>query len=463
MVAQRATLPRETPLSSEDIEKVIRDQGIELVRFETPDLNGISRGKSVVADHFGVYTTQGLALVSDIYCWDHECWVATGTGFGEDLTFADLILRPDHSTFCALPHMPGEARVICDVTYADGRPVEASPRRVLSRVLERATELGFTARMQVEYEFYLLDAATLEPPFPGTDITTTLTNQRLPVLRDLIRHSKGFGLAPNTLNQEWGPTQYELNFDSVVGAIAGDQAFTYKTYAKEIAGQHGLRATFMTKPFADSSGSSSHLHLSLFDSDGRNIFADEDDADGVSDHLRAAVAGQLAHAGALSALLGPTVNCAKRYRKGTYAPASVTWGFENRSVAVRVKSWRGERTHVENRLGCGSSNPYLALAGVLAASLDGIDRGLEAPDPIRTNAYDLGDLDLLPGSLDESLEEFAGDDVLLEWLDPEFVTAFVALKRHEIAKARAACPEYGQEIWHRTVTDWEHRQFMALS
>ena len=463
MVGGRTTLPRESPLGLEEIEETIRTQGIELVRFEAPDLNGISRGKSVVGDHFGVYASQGLALVSDIYCWDHECWVATGTGFGEDLTFADLILRPDCSTFCILPHVPGEARVICDVEYADGRPVEASPRRVLARVLERAAELGLTARMQVEYEFYLLDPETLLPPFGGTDITTTLTNQRLPVLRDLVRQTKGLGLAPSTLNQEWGPTQYELNFDSVIGITAGDQAFTYKTYAKEIAGQHGLRATFMTKPFADQSGSSSHLHLSLFDPDGGNIFADEDGADGVSDHLRAAVAGQLAHGRALSALFGPTVNCAKRNRKGTYAPASVTWGFENRSVAVRVKAWRGERTHVENRLGSGSSNPYLALAGVLAASLDGIDRRLEAPEPIRTNAYHLTDLDLPPATLEESLEAFERDDVLLEWLDPEFVKAFVALKRHEIAKARAACPEYGQDSWHETVTDWERQQFLAFS
>jgi glutamine synthetase len=463
VVSEGITVPREAALGLEEIEQTIRAQSIELVRFETPDLNGVSRGKSVVADHLGAYASHGLALVSDIYCWDHECWVATGTGFGEDITFADLVLRPDLSTFCALPHLPGEARVICDVEYADGRAVEASPRRVLARVLERAAELGFTARMQVEYEFYLLDPETLEPPFPGTDITTTLTNQRLPVLRELVRHTKGLGLAPTTLNQEWGPTQYELNFDAAIGLAAGDQAFTYKTYAKEIAGQHGLRATFMTKPFADQSGSSSHLHLSLLDGAGRNVFADDADADGVSDQLRAAVAGQLAHSRALNALLGPTVNCAKRYRKGTYAPASVTWGFENRSVAVRVKAWRAERTHVENRLGCGSSNPYLALAGVLAASLDGIRRGLEAPDPMRTNAYRLDDLELPPGTLEESLEAFERDEVLLEWLDPEFVKAFAALKRHEIAKARAACPEYGQDSWHRTVTDWERHQFLALS
>jgi glutamine synthetase len=440
----------------------IHDRNVELVGFETPDLNGVSRGKSIAADHFESYARRGLALVSDIYCWDHECWVATGTGFGEDLTFADLTMRPDLSTFRVLPHISGEARVICDMEYSDGRPVEASPRRVLARQIERAAERGWAVKMQAEYEFYLLDAETLRPPFGGTDITTTLTNQRLPVLRELMTQLKGLGLSANTLNQEWGPTQYELNFDPGDGLTAGDLTFTYKTYAKEIAAQHGFVLSFMTKPFADRSGCSSHLHMSIFE-DGRNILWDEDDESGVSDEFRWAVGGQLGHARALNALLGPTVNCPKRYKKGTYAPASITWGFENRSVAIRVKAWRAERTHIENRLGCGSSNPYLAMAGMLAASLDGIDRKIDPPDPLQTNAYQLDDLELLPATLEKSLDHFEKDESLLEYFNPEFVKAFVALKRHEVEKARTACPEYGTEQWHQNVTHWERDQFMRLA
>lgn len=445
------------------IEKLIADHAVELVRFETPDLNGVSRGKTVTADHFRSYVEHGLSLVSDIYCWDHECWVATGTGFGEDLTFADLTMRPDLSTFRILPHRPGEARVICDMEYADGRPVEAAPRRVLTRQVERAAELGWTVRMQAEYEFYLLDAATREPPFGGTDITTTLTNQRLPVLLDLVRHMKGMGLAPNTLNQEWGPTQYELNFDAGEGLTAGDLAFTYKTYAKEVAAQAGFLLTFMTKPFADQSGCSSHLHMSLWDGSGRNVFSDPDHPEGISDVLRWFIGGQLLHCQALSALFAPTVNCPKRYRKGTYAPASVSWGFENRSVGVRVKAWRGDRTHAENRLGSGASNPYLAFAGMLAAGLDGIERRIEPPEPISTNAYHRDDLETLPATLDESLACFLEDEILVTTFDPEFVGAYAGLKRHEIEKARKANPDYGSEGWHRTVTDWERDQFLALA
>jgi glutamine synthetase len=449
-------------MTLEEIERIIDERGIELIRLETPDLNGVSRGKTITADHFRSYAEKGLALVSDIYCWDHECWVARGTGFGEDLTFADLIMRPDLSTFAVLEHIPGQARVICDMEYSGGRVVEASPRRVLQREVERAAQHDWIPMMQAEYEFYLLDRDTRQPPFGGTDITTTLTNQRLPVLADLVRKLRAFGLSANTLNQEWGPTQYELNFDPATGIAAGDLTFTYKTYAKEIALQHGYLASFMTKPFADKSGCSSHLHVSLFE-DGRNMFWDPGDEKGVSREFYWAVGGMLEHARALNAILGPTVNCPKRYKKGTYAPASVTWGFENRSVAVRVKAWRGERTHIENRLGCGSSNPYLALAGLLAAGLDGIERRIDPRPPLQTNAYRLDDLELLPLTLEESLDNFEKDENLLKFFHPEFTKAFVALKRHEIDKARSAVPSYGTDEWHNEVTDWERDQFMFFA
>jgi glutamine synthetase len=217
----------------------------------------------------------------------------------------------------------------------------------------------------------------------------------------------------------------------------------------------------MTKPFAGASGCSSHLHMSLF-AGTRNIFWDAG-ANDLSPEFYWAIGGLLEHARGLNALLGPTVNCAKRYRKGTYAPASITWGFENRSVAVRVKAGRGDHTHVENRLGSGASNPYLALAGMLAAVLDGIQRQVEPPEPMATNAYRLDDLELLPATLEESLERFEQDEVLMGAFHPEFVRAFLGVKRHEVEKARAAVPSYGTAEWHDEVTDWERDQFMFLS
>jgi glutamine synthetase len=449
------------PPDPDAVEQLLRAHAVELVRFETPDLNGVSRGKTVTADHFWGFVESGLALVSDVFCWDHECQLASGSGFGEDLTFADLVMRPDLSTFRLLPHVEGQARVICDMEYADGRPVEASPRRVLRHQVERAGEQGLTAQMQAEYEFFLLDAESRLPPFGGTDITTTLTNQRLPVLPEIVRHLQSLGLRPRTLNQEWGPTQYELTFSPVEGLAGGDDNFTYKTYAKEIAAQHGLLACFMTKPFGDASGSSSHLHMSLFEG-ARNIFWDGE-LGALSPEFGWAVGGLLEHAPAMNTLLGPTVNCAKRYRKHTYAPVSVSWGFENRSVAIRVKAGRGDATHIEDRLGCAASNPYLALAAMLVAMLDGIARRTEPPPPLSTNAYRIDDLALLPGTLEESLAAFEADETLRGAFDDEFVKAFIALKRHEIAKARAANPGYGGDAWHAEVTDWERDQFLWLA
>jgi glutamine synthetase len=270
------------------------------------------------------------------------------------------------------------------------------------------------------------------------------------------------GLRPTTLNQEWGPTQYELNFDPGAGLEAGDLAFTYKTYAKDIAAQSGYLLSFMTKPWTERSGCSCHVHMSLY-SNGANVFSDSGNHDGLSPQFRWAVGGQLVHARALNAFFAPTVNCWKRYRKGTYAPASISWGFENRSVAVRVKSWRGDETHIENRLGGGASNPYLAMAGMLAAMLDGIEQKTEPPEPIQTNAYRRDDLDLVPASLDESLEHLETDARFRSYFHPEFLTAFTALKRHEIKKAKAACPQYGSPEWHADVTDWERDQFMVLA
>ena len=265
--------PVPEPTSRDEIERLLREHEIELVRFETPDLNGVSRGKTVTTDHFWGFVEGGLALVSDIFCWDHECWLATGTGFGEDITFADLVMRPDLATFRVLPHVPRQARVICDMEYSRRAAGRGEPAPGAARVVERAAAQGLTAPHAGRVRVLRAGRRDRRPPFGGTDITTTLTNQRLPVLQELVRHLQALGLRPRTLNQEWGPTQYELTFSPVFGLAGGDDNFTYKTYAKEIAVQHGQLLTFMTKPFIDASGSSSHLHMSLF-ADGRNIFWD---------------------------------------------------------------------------------------------------------------------------------------------------------------------------------------------
>ena len=186
----------------------------------------------------------------------------------------------------------------------------------------------------------------------------------------------------------------------------------------------------MTKPFIDASGSSSHLHMSLFDG-ARNIFWDAAKGE-LTPEFGWAIGGLLEHAAALNAFLGPTVNCAKRYRKDTYAPASVTWGFENRSVAIRVKAGRGDATHVEDRLGSAASNPYLALSGMLVAMLDGIARRVEPPPPLQVNAYNARGARPAAAHARGLAGRVRGRRGAARRARPAFVQAFLAVKRHEI-------------------------------
>ena len=447
-----------------DVMELIRQAGVEFVRFETPDVNGISRGKLVALANLERSVEKGLAMVSDLLTWDAQTDVAwTGTGYAEDLTFQDLVFRPDLDTFRVVPWSDSTARVIGDLYFYDGRPALGSPRAIFRHVLAAAGALNYVCRTGHEYEFYILDPQTQAPLFGGHHIMTTLRHEVHPVLRDLQRHMTRMGLQITTCNTEWGPGQCEINFSPADGIEAADQAFTWKNGLKEIGEKHRLLLTHMTKPWIDKSANGSHFHLSLLAAgSAENVFYDPQAADGLSEVCRWFIGGQLAHAPALTAFLAPTVNCYKRYQPNSYAPNSISWGHENRSVGIRIKAWRGKGTHIENRMACGSSNPYLVGAACLAAGLDGIRRKLEPPSPIATNAYKLPGLKTIPDTLEAALEALQCDDALIELLTAEGVQTFVVDKQYEIAKAKAAIPDYGTPEFKARVDPWERAEFMEL-
>jgi glutamine synthetase len=444
--------------------EIIKQNRIEFIRFESPDVNGISRGKLVALANFERVVEKGLAMVSDLLTWDPQADVAwLGTGYAEDITFSDLLFFPDLSTFKVVPWADHTARVFGDLHFYDGRPAMGSSRHVFRHVLDLAKEMNYLCRSGHEYEFYILDSETEQPIFGGHQIMTTLKHEAHPILRDIQRHMTRLGIEITTCNTEWGPAQYEINFNAADGMAGADQAFTWKNGLKEIAEQHGLLITLMTKPWIDKSANGSHVHISLLDADtGQNVFVDPSSADGLSDTCRWFIGGQLAHARALAALMAPTINCYKRYQPNSYAPNSISWGHENRSVGVRIKAWRGKGTHIENRMACGSSNPYLVGAACLAAGLDGIRRKIEPPEPISTNAYNLEHLDRIPGSLEEALDALQDDEPLLELLTREGMQTFIVDKQYEIAKAKAAIPDYGSPEFQARVDPWERDEFMEL-
>jgi glutamine synthetase len=447
-----------------EVMKIIEQNKIEFIRFESPDVNGISRGKLVALANLERVVEKGLAMVSDLLTWDAQADVAwQGTGYAEDLTFADLVFRPDLSTFKVVPWADHTARVLGDLHFYDGRPALGSSRHVFKHVLDLAQEMGFTCRSGHEYEFYLLNAETKEPIFGGHQIMTTFKHEAHPILRDIQRYMTQMGIEITTCNTEWGPAQYEINYSPADGIAAADQSFTWKNGLKEIGAKHGLLITMMTKPWIDKSANGSHFHISLLDEKtGENVFYDPNSADGLSQLCRWFIGGQLAHACALAAFLAPTVNCSKRYQPNSYAPNTISWGHENRSVGIRVKAWRGKGTHIENRMACGSSNPYLVAAASLAAGLDGIRNQIEPPAPIATNAYKLTDLPKTPATLEESLAALRNDEALLDLLTREGMQTFIVDKEYEIAKAKAVISDYGTAEWHSRVDPWERREFMEL-
>jgi glutamine synthetase len=220
-------------------------------------------------------------------------------------------------------------------------------------------------------------------------------------------------------------------------------------------------ASFMTKPYTDQSANGCHYHHSLLDTKtGRNLFVSQDGS--LTDECRWWLGGQIAHAAALCALAAPTVNCGKRYKLFSFAPTNATWGVENRTTGFRIKNLGSGSAHIENRLPGGASNPYLVMAGVLAAGLDGLKNKIEPPAETPGIAYGIKDVIDLPTRLEQSLDALEDDVTLRAALGDEFIKLFLAVKRHEIGKAKAAMVDYDSTEFNNTVHEWERAEYFEF-
>ncbi len=452
------------PNSIEQIMKTIRDHDIHFIRFEQADLHGISRSKTVPIGNFLNYLEDGLNFYGGLLGLDVQSLVPSGTGCAEEVCFADHLTVPDLSTFTVLPWVPNTANITVDPFWYDGSPSMASPRLLLKKIINDFDEMGYVCRLGYEFEFYVLHKDTRTPVYQGQPIFVTLKNNfDIAYTYDLMRKMDAAGVRIITQNSEHGPGQQEINLYYKDGLEAADTAFLFKTGLKEISLQHGYIATYMTKPFIDSSASGSHFHISLIDKrTGRNVFEAPDEQYGLSDVAKNFLAGLLKHAKANSIFTAPTINCYKRYRVNSFAPHSATWGMENRTVGIRVKGCRGQSTHLENRLACGGTNPYLLALCTLAAGLEGIKSSPDLPEPVMDIAYDRNDVPKLPFSLDESIQAFENDTDLHCVLDPEFIKLVLAVKKFEVQTAKAQFDDYGTPNFNNRVDPWEWDYFMEF-
>ena len=383
---------------------------------------------------------------------DSRSDVVGGTLYNEERRYGDQLLFPDPDTAAVVPWADRTARLICDARWYDGTPLDATPRQVYRRALEKARSMGFEPLMASEFQFYLLTGDTHQPLFDGYQIFNTLRNDYVPTIRRIVEEMPKVGVDIITSNCEYAGSQWEINFAPGTGLAGPDQAFTFKNGVKEIARNDGYLATFMSKPFGDSAGSGCHTHISLVDAkSGKNAFGDADDPQGITDLCRSFIAGQLRYAKAVDALIAPTVNCHRRRRRHTFSPTNISWGLEDRSALLRVKGGAPESTHTENRGPTALSNPYLVGAALLSAGLAGIEQGLKPPPPSSgAPAEDDPSLEPLPSSLAEALGELSGEPATKEFFGEEFLKVYTAIRGHELAR------------FADSVSDWERQEYLEL-
>ena len=427
-----------------------RESGIRFVRFELPDMHGTSRSKLIPIEHAAVYAAGGLNMYGGAGVLDSRSDVVGGTLYNEEVAYGDQRLLPDPWTAAVVPWMPDTARFICDSVWDDGRPLAALPRSVFGRVLERCHRLGFEPMLGFEPEFYLLDGETRELLFEGYHIFNTVRNTYVPFIQQLVEYLQALGLSIITANCEYAGSQWEINYTPGTGMAGPDATFTFKNAVKELAHLNGYCATFMSKPFSGSAGSGMHTHVSLLDAEGRNLFGDDEDPDGISLLCRHFIAGNLRHARSAYALLAPTVNCIKRRRPHTFSPSNVSWGLEDRSALVRIKGGSIASRHVEHRAPTALANPYLCAAAILGAGLIGIEEELALEPAAAGPAEEDVTKPPLPTSVHDSLAALEEDEPLRALLGDEFVSAYTVMRRHELGR------------FDDHVTDWEFAEYVEV-
>jgi glutamine synthetase len=436
------------------LEKAAAD-GIRFVNLQFTDIMGLVKTVSI--------PTHKLEDAID-----HGLWFdgSSVEGFAR-IHESDMYLQPDLSTFSSIPWDRGTnptAKVFCDVFTPDGEPFDGDPRAILKRQLARAEEMGFVFQTGPELEFFLLRTSgpNRVEPLPHDqagyfDVTTDLAAD---VRKEMVNALEDQGIVVEASHHEVAVGQHEIDFKYGPALPTADNAVTFRVTLKAIAQRHGLYATFMPKPFFGINGSGMHCHQSLADArTGENLFFDQSDEYGLSDLAKHFIAGQLAHARGMSAILAPLVNSYKRLVPGHEAPVHVTWARINRSALIRVpQTTRGrqEATRIELRCPDPSCNPYLAFAVMLAAGLDGIRRKLTPPRPVEENLYHFDDqmmakyaVGTLPGTLKEALDELAADEVVREALGEHIFEWFHAAKVAE------------WDEYRKRVSPWELERYLS--
>ncbi len=449
-----STAPKEAlsgyrKMTQEDVKNIIREKGIEMIRLEYVDMNGINRGKLLPAKMLDEALDGGIAFAAAIMAISYDNNVAQVKGLSE-YNYDDMKVVADPSTFVVLPYLEKTALLLGDLHYHH-KPMLQSPRWFLKKMIEQYNDLGVNPITASELEFFLFNKTSEGGfvPYTSKNCNCYTSNTRIDpkgFLNKLTRIFTEMDFKVLYMNHEFYPGQYEYNWMHGPALRNADETSMFKGICKDVADINDMLATFMAKPLNGGGGSGCHFHVSMSDLEsGENVFYDPADDNGMSGMMKYFVGGVLKHAKSLVAFLSPTINCYRRYRPDSFAPYYIGWGYDNRTTYIRIPDERHAATRVEVRAASAATNPYLALGGILAAGLDGIKNKITPSEIVTTDLYhDEGkQRETVPRSLFRSLSELEKDEWMCEMAGQDLINNFVALKNLEV------------EGFNTSVTDWE--------
>ncbi|TGG91455.1 glutamine synthetase [Natronospirillum operosum] len=429
---------------------------VQTIELLTTDLNGMVRGKRVEREAIRKVYKDGFSLPASVYAVDATGTTVEASGLGMDTGDADRICRPVPGTLTLVPWLEGRAQALVTMFETDGvTPFPADPRQVLQRVLGQFQTLGYAPVVAVELEFYLVDRerdawGRLQPPVSPTTGRRMNSTQVYSMddlddydafIQEALRMAREQNLPADGVIAEYAPGQFEVNLHHCKDPMmAADHAIMLKRIIRHAAREFGLEATFMAKPYIDQAGSGTHIHLSMLDDQGQNIFTAEDPEQHTP--LRHAIGGLLKTADQSQALLFPTINSYRRLSSEIYAPNSKTWGYDNRTVAMRIPSGDAAAYRVEHRLAGADANPYLAVAAVLAGVQYGLTHKADPGPAVVGNAYEQ-DHENLADNPRDALRAFEKS----AWVQETFGTAFTSVY--------AACKWGETRLFEQQVTPME--------
>jgi len=448
-------------LSLDELKEDIRSERISTVIVAFPDLYGRLMGKRVTGEFFlGHVLKHGLHMCSYLLATDIEMELVSGYRLsGWHTGYGDVVLVPDLDTLRRASWLPRTAIVLADVER--GKLSHIAPRTILERQLARANDMDILPLGATELEMFLFRESYDEARLKGyrdlrplgdyiEDYHILQASREEPLIGAIRKHLMASGIPVESSKGEYGPGQHEINIRYSDILEAADRTVLFKEICKEIALEKGRSITFMAKWDEGMSGNSMHIHLSLWDREGRNLFLGNERINGipagVSRIFKHFLGGLIAYARELALFFAPTVNSYKRYRAGSFAPTRIVWGYDNRSAGFRVVGG-GNSFRIECRLPGADANPYLAFAALLAAGMDGIEKGIAPPPSVTGDAYILEDVPRVPRSLEEALVLFRESEFVRRTFSDLVVEHYSRFAEAEL------------EAYQAAVTDWERARY----